>query len=191
MDARRDETERFFRRIFQNAANGNETPLRVQSHSPEDPQWITNVWGAKNIARKRLERDFYDAEEAVQWVLVEKHGRFAIVPSAWKTVVKIADSEAVDRGLEDPAACRLAFFGGVMPSFVVAHREGGTLHAVWLSRFLTTRSLSDRFARRLKGRTTKRIPVPGTRAQGGHYKLIETGPVYDVAELEAGLRRTC
>lgn len=185
-----EETERFFKLVIWNVSRGNETPIRVQSYCPEDPQWITNAWGSKNVARKRPEGLFYQAAAAAKWVLGEKHGRLATVPSRSNVVVKLADTEAVDLGLDDPAACRLAFFR-IVPTFVITHREAGTLHAVWLLNLPTAPpSLSDRVARQLKGTATKLIPVPGTFAHGGLYEFTETGLTYERTNLEAASGRS-
>jgi len=190
MNSQRDEAERFFKRVIWSVAKGNAVPIRIQSHCPEDPRWVSNGWGSKNVARKRPEECCFTAQEATQWALGKKHGRLATVPSGSNIVVKLRDTEAVDLRLVDPVACRLAFFE-MVPTLVVAHQETGTLHAVWLLRFPTVaaRSLSDRLARRLKGTVAKRIPVPGTVAHDGQYELIETGLERDASDLEASLSR--
>jgi hypothetical protein len=162
----REPTEAFFDVLMRNARNhagSDGVPIRVRSHCKEDPHWVRNDWGAKDTARKRPEGQFDDPQAATRWVLDKKLARLAEVPTDSATVVRLDDTEA-----DYPAAVRLAFFS-VTPTLVVSNQEAGTLHAVWLTPS-PAKPLSERFARRLSGRATKLIPVPGTIAHSGVYE---------------------
>lgn len=179
----REPTEAFFDVLMRNArrhAGSDGVPIRVRSHCKEDPRWVTNPWGSKDTARKRPEELFCDPQGATRWVLDKKHARLAEVSTDSATVVKLEDADY-------PAAVRLAFFP-VTPTFVIEHKETGTLHAVWLTPS-PAKPLSERFARRLGGRATKLIPVPGTIAHSGVYEYVPVAGERPATRLLSELNR--
>jgi hypothetical protein len=125
------------------------------------------------------------AERAARWAVEEMRAREAyFLTYSGQSHEQSAVAVKFTGSLVGLALC------SAEPSFAVASTSAGTLHAAWL---LTQRvrkpegmALAGMIARRLGGRPTPLIPVPGT----ADYELVTVaGALYDFGGLEGTIKK--